>query len=460
MNELSVEGLEAEIGSNPLIAIDHALQALSRCKHAETSELVVLLSEAILTHLEKPVGDNPISSLFDQALSQRDRRFVAICLVRLLSVNDSHFQQDRGFRVKAFALFDDVLSKDVYGVLGITRGQQTYEKSMKLQDATPEAESRMGDVVDSLPSLDRLSEFQEQFMRAINTALVKALMLPFLPRPLLYKSRLGEVFDAVREYRRAAGSSVMGAFEWARETIEQYLTEAQAYRTLYCQHYLVVMAERLEQLLRQDFACSDVGQPAEIEVKPLDKRYPFHQEGQDLNLGFVVENRGPGYALEVELRAVSLFDNIAVPRPTSYLGRLEPGSLTVDFPARVTTSEKMALIEATVSWHNADGSRIQRSLELELEGQRTDINWGDLELEDPYSLEPVETHDQLVGRRETINQLVRQSYAKSVGSSYIFGQKRVGKTSIAKALRSCLEQYDDFLVHHGVNPSAVLRHQI
>jgi len=272
MNELSVEGLEAEIGSNPLIAIDRALQALSRCKHAETSELVVLLSEAILTHLEKPVGDDPISSLFDQALSQRDRRFVAICLVRLLSVNDSHFQQDRGFRVRVFALFDDVLSKDVYGVLGITRGQQTYEKSMKLQDATPEAESRMGDVVDSLLSLDRLSEFREQFMRAINTALVKTLMLPFLPRPLLYKSRLGEMFDAVREYRQAAGSSVMEAFERAREVIGQYLTEVQAHRTLYCQRYLVIMAERLGDLLRQDFACSDIGQPAELEVKPLNKR--------------------------------------------------------------------------------------------------------------------------------------------------------------------------------------------
>jgi hypothetical protein len=206
------------------------------------------------------------------------------------------------------------------------------------------------------------------------------------------------------------------------------------------------MAKRLEELLRQDFYGSDVGQPAELEVRPLNKKYPFHQVGQDITLGFMVENHGPGYAFEVELRASDWSDNIAVRRSALRLGRLEPGSLIVDFPAQVTASEEIALIQIEVTWHNADGSRIQHSLELELEGQRTDINWEDLELEDPYSLEPVETYDQLVGRKEIINQLMRQSRAKNIGSSYIFGQKRVGKTSIVKALQSRLSEYDDFIV--------------
>ncbi len=446
MNELSIESIEAEIASNPLIAIDRALQALSGCKHSERSELMALLSEAILTHLGEPVADDPISELFDQALSQRDRRFIAICLLRLLAVNESCFQRDHSSRIKAFALFDDVLSEDVYKELGITQRQQTYEKLMKLRDVASDAEEKMRDVVDSLMSLDRLGEFREQFMRAINVPIVKAVMLPFLPRPLLYQARLGEVFDTIMEYRQADRSVVMEAFERAREVIGQYLMETRECRTLYCQHYLVVMAERLEELLRQDFSCSDAGQPAELEVRPLDKKYPFHQVDQALSVGIEVENRGPGYAFGVELSASSLFDNVVVSRPTQRLGRLEPGSLVVNFPTRVTASEEIALIQIEVSWRNADGSPNHRSLELELEGQRTDVNWDDLELEDPYSLEPVETYDQLVGRKEIIEQLIRQSRAKSIGSSYIFGQKRVGKTSIAKALRSRLSEYDGFLV--------------
>ena len=59
--------------------------------------------------------------------------------------------------IKAFALFDEVLSEDVYKELGITQRQQTYKKSMKLRDAAPEAESRMSDAVDSSNTIIDLS---------------------------------------------------------------------------------------------------------------------------------------------------------------------------------------------------------------------------------------------------------------------------------------------------------------
>lgn len=443
MNGFSVEELEAEIRGDPLTAIDQALQALSKCGQAEMPELMVLLSEAIIAHLEKPTADDPVDSLFDHALSQRHRRFIAICLVRLLAVNDTYFDHEPDFRIKAHALFDDVLAEDIYETLGITQGQQTYEKSMRLRDAAPEAESGLGDVVASLVSLDRLGEFREQFMRVLNTLLVRAILVPFLPRPLLYKTRLADIFDAIRDYRQAAGLGVVDAFERALEIGEQYRKEAQTCNTLYCQHYLVVMAEKLIQLLRQDFAHNEVGQPAEVMVKSLEKKYPFHLVGEDLNLGFVVENHGPGYAFDVELRASHFSDDITINRPLVYLGRLETGSQNVDLLAQVSKPEKIALAEIIVSWHNADGSTMQRIELFELHGQRTDIDWDALEIEDPYSLEPVEMYDDLVGRREIINQLVRQSRAKSVGSSYVFGQKRVGKTSIAKALKSRLEQHKD-----------------
>ena len=446
MDEFAVEKLEAEIGSNPLLVVDRALQALTGCDQAKTLKLVGLLAEAILAHLEKPTVDGPVSSLFDQTLSQHDRRFIAICLLRLLGANDSIFEHDRDFRIKAFALFDDVLSKDIYGQFEVTCGQQTYEKMMRLRDVAPEAETVMREVVEYRLRLDRLGEFQEQFMQAVNKPLVKAVMLPFLPRSLLHKSRLGELFDAVREYHRASAANIMEAFERAHGVAQQYLTEAQGWGTYYCQHYLVEMAKNLEQALMQDFASTEVGRPAELYVRPVDKRYPFHQEGRHLNIGFEIENRGPGYALEVELQVSSLFEDIVVRRPVQYLGQLEPGPLIVDFPAQVVTPQQIAMLNVSLSWRNADGSLMQRSFEFELIGQRTDINWAEVELEDPYSLEPVETYDDLVGRGEIVSQLVRQSCAKSVGSSYVYGQKRVGKTSIAKALRSHLEQREDFLV--------------
>lgn len=446
MEELTIEKLEAEISNDPLFVVDHALLALARCEQAETPDLMDLLAEAILAHLGKPTIDGPVDSLFDQALSQQDRRFIAVCLLRLLSANDFFFGQDSSFRVKAFVLFDDVLSKDIYEQFEVARAQQTFQKQMRLRDVATEAESVMQEVVASRLSLDRLVEFQEQLMRAINNPLVKAVVWPFLPRPLLYRSRLAELFDAVRRYHQAPAASLMEVYGQAHSTIEQYLAEVQACGTFYCQHYLAEAAKKLEQALAQAFASSEVGRPAELEVKPAYKRYPFHQAGRDLNIGFEVENRGPGYAIEVELQIGSLFDDIVVRRATQYLGQLEPGSLIVDFPAQVVTPQEMAMLAVSLRWRNTDGSLQERAFEFELKGQRTDIDWAKVELEDPYSLEPVEMYDDLVGRRDIISQLVRQSCAKSVGSSYVYGQKRVGKTSIAKALRSHLEQQEGFLV--------------
>ena len=441
MSEFTLERLEAEGSEDGIDTVERAFQYLVRAKPAEAWDLLSDWCETILAYLGRPGGHNPVTSVFAGALSRRERRFVATCLLRLLAGNDWYFQQHPDFRVAAVKLFDDLLGKELYPVLKITTGQQTFEKVRALKDAAPEAESKVRDVIDSLSSLDRLEDFRQRLMRMVKEPLVSAVVLPFLPRSLLHESRLREVFDAIRSYRQASGSSVRKAFERALGVVEQYLKEAQACKTIYCQYYLVEMGEKLQGLLKEDFLNSDVGQPAEVTVKPLDKKYAFHVEDRELKLGFQIQNLGPGYAFDVQLEATDSSENIALYRSISYLGQLEPGSVLIaDLPARVTRSEEVALVEVTVKWINADSSDGRYTCLFELHGQRSDIDWEALEREDPYSLEPVESHLDLVGRSEVLNQLVRQSRAKSVGSCYIFGQKRVGKTSIAKALKSRLEE--------------------
>jgi len=54
-------------------------------------------------------------------------------------------------------------------------------------------------------------------------------------------------------------------------------------------------------------------------------------------------------------------------------------------------------------------------------------------------MEPVETAAELAGRKEILDFLLAQASSKSLGSSYISGQKRVGKTSIVKTLKTRLQ---------------------
>lgn len=446
MKEISLDLVEEHIDKDPLLAVDLIFQALSAKKQSNSKKLMDLLAEAILMRFEKPIYDDYVNALFDQSLSHRERRFIGVCLLRILSFDDKYLEYNPKIRAKALSLMDDVFKDDIYKELKITPKDQTYEKIRKLKDVVLDAEKRMRDIIESLRSLERLSDFREQYMRTLGNPINKAIMRPFLPNSLLHKTRVNELFDVVRDYYQASASNIIETYENAKRVINQYLEEAKECKTIYCQQFLVNFADKLLNLLEEDFNFKDIAQPAELEVRPVNKKYPFHQLNKEVNVKFEIINKGPGYAFNVEIYASTLFDNIVFKKNSQHLGHLKPGFVTVDFPVLINTAEEISFVDVKILWSNADGTQNKISEEFELEGQRTDINWEELSYQDPYSLEPVETFKELVGRKEIIEDLIRIARAKSIGSSYIYGQKRVGKTSIAKALKSRLAEFGNFLV--------------
>src|SRR5439155_6367837 len=105
-------------------------------------------------------------------------------------------------------------------------------------------------------------------------------------------------------------------------------------------------------------------------------------------------------------------------------------------------------IEVDVSWRNFDLSLAKHRESFQFDAQRSDVDWAGLTQRDPYSLEPVTTEAELVGRADILAELVARAQAPSIGSSYLFGQKRVGKTSIVRTVKSHLSKLRlaDYLV--------------
>ena len=429
----------------PLIKVDQNIQLLATCKKADTAKHMEELAQSICEYLEIEEEESHINSLFKQNLSQNDKRFIATCLLRVLSGNDFHFQQDRDFRVRSTNLFDTTFVDDLSKDLGISVKQQGHDKQSRLMDAAPKAEAEISDALNSLTSLEHLEDFREQYMKTMNSPLVKDLILPFLPRNLVHRSRLGELFESIRKYRQASAVNVREDYQDACRIINVFIEDARLLETKYTNLFVISMAERLEALLSRDFLSSDLGQPAQLEIKTLEKRYPLHQKDQTLKVGLSLANIGPGYAYKVEIMC---WDNeeLIFPRSELQLGGMELGSVIIEFNARVRIPATSTTVEVGLLWENADNTKQEKLYTFILQGQRADIDWALLETEDPYSLEPVESMEQLVGRKDIINNMVRQATSRSSGSSYVFGQKRVGKTSIAKAIRSRLTKQNNFLV--------------
>lgn len=440
-----LEKASLEIENRPLVAIDQVLKAFSDAEKEKISAfrpdlaLKVFVKAIRFKILGKEADlskDHSLDTLFSQDFARQDKRFIAICLLRLLCVNNKYFGKKSELYTKTFALFDDVLSEDLYRRLKIETKDQTYKKESKLMDAVPMIESSIRDTMSSLNSLQVLPRFRRSFMKEINDILSKAIIWPFVPKRLL-GIRLDEIFQSVEEYRSSTGLDVLRFFRETQETLDAYAKEATSHKTGYSVDFLGGLAEKLKTLSSKNFSRNPASKSAALKVRKSEKKYPFSAVGTNVDLRFIVENSGPGYAFDTYI-SFQATDNIQVQQPVYYLKRLEPMSLEIEITAKVMVAEKIALVDIEVSWTNFDRSSNKKTFNLELQGQRSGIMWEDLRKEEPYSLEPVVTGAQLVDRREIVDQLLAQAQAQNVGSSFIYGQKRVGKTSVVRTLQTHL----------------------
>ena len=373
---------------------------------------------------------NPMEALFDGSLGRSKKRLIAVCLLRLLDI-DHNLLTDREFRVKVFRLFDEAFSDDIYKYLHIDKKHQTYEKASKISGLVSEVERQLDDAISSFGNLQLLGNFREEFMRCLNNNLSRAILFPFLPRNLL-GTRMAEIFKKVEEYLSEKDAKALwGSYTRAKEVLQVYHSEADDYGTKYSSKYLGGVAKKLMELLDAHFKATPLSSPAELSVGKLEKKYPFYAAGTDIHLDFVVKNDGPGYAFDVEIEAEA---TISSHKSRQYLGQIEPrSSVEVRLPYKVEKPGRSASAVVKVSWINFDGTPRDVESTFELKSQRSDIDWQKLSKEQPYTLEPATTDDEFVGRREILVRLESLVTSRSgVGSAFVYGQKRVGKTSIVK----------------------------
>jgi len=424
---------------NNIFLIDEALNKFESAKKSDKSKFLIQYFDAIAYNIKGSSAKQSVDIIFDKNLRIEERKFIAICLLRLFTIDNFSF--DKMLRIKVYLLFDSVLSKDIYPRYDINSGLQNFEKEQLLRDITLETEIKLSDLIESLLSLKGFNEFRKEFMKTICNQATNIILSPFLPKTLITKSRLNLLFGKIDDYIKNRSKKKLKTLEKgiiAQNDLKQFIQEAHDFNTVYANQYLVSFARNLNKLIEKDIQQYDEGKPTNLSVYKSEKKYPLHEIGRKLFIEIQIENEGPGYAFNVELNAKSLIENIRIEQSLHNIGRLEPSIQSFRIPAKVIESEKIAFIEIEIAWKNFDNSISVKQFEFEIDSQRSDIDWSLIELEQPYNLEPIESVEDLVGREKIINQLVRQSCAKSIGSSYIFGQKRVGKTSIVRALKSRL----------------------
>ena len=329
----------------------------------------------------------------------------------------------------------------VYGKYQLAGKVPADEMCRKLTDIIPDANTELRQALRAYHGVDTISTLQHNLLAALNKDLIRVSIRPFLGFGDDPQVELGQCLKAAIGYTStsnamqasAALADAQRAFGAALELFSRDPTE-----------FGKPIADMLRQLrrdLNEDFKNSPYSKPANLELQETPRRYPLHVPKRDLWIPVEIRNRGEGIAIHVEVR---MRDSIGLERVDTplRLSNIDPGSVVlVDLQAKTNSDGDVGgLCEIQLTWVNADGTEANVTSEVTLRPQDPSIDWVKVRRTNPYNLEAVTKEDELMGRGETLDRIVRTLNTPSVGSLYIHGEKRVGKTSLAYVAVDLMEQ--------------------
>ena len=352
----------------------------------------------------------------------------------MLAVPTLHWLHHEPWRAPVLTFIETCFTNAVYQDSTFKKAQ-SHKKVQRLSQLVRDQESDFTKVL-KFDSLKKIRSQRQQLMKVLHGRLGNQLFMPCLPDDI--DNTLDRFYESLTSYLNSDDTEILDA--WTAATHHtQFLISSCSDPDISYRNVLARFGERVAQLLEAHFSKNPRAQPTTLGFLPPLKKYPLCDGDREFDVDFVVENIGEGYARDVSL--LIDVEGVTVSDDKIELGILEPSSkcqvrvqARVDRPVATTTT-----LHVLATWQDIGGKARERDGCLTLHAQRGNLDWAALKTRKPYSLEPVSHENDLIGRRESLDELVNTVNAREAGSAVIKGQKRVGKSSLAKALKSNLE---------------------
>ena len=421
-----------------MVAIDQVLDAIDR--PSPSSNQVDYLSRLTLIYLDREnlwLRDRS-SALVSPDLNPNEQRFVGAVLLRLLDIAPDSARGTTDFGRTMLAALEAAFAPSLFKSLGIGERAQTYEKLQKLRGVDASQRQRVRSVLKTMSAVN-LAGSRTRLMQALSTE--PQTITLFSDASLCSVDSLGTLFEHVTAYFEARPENAMRRYEDCLAVLSDYEREAERIGTKHAEDGPLLVAKTLISVVKSHFEDSPLSSGADLRVDRVEKKYPLGQVGGHIYLAFNITNTGAGHATGVRAILEEINADLEhIGEGELYLGTIDSGStVTAEFPVKVLGSETLALASVSIVWNNVDRTEREEVSSFDIPGQRMDIPWAALESEDAYSLEPVEDPDELAGREAQMKELLRLT-GKSTGSRFLTGQKRVGKTSLAKTFCAVLDR--------------------
>lgn len=437
-----------------IFEIEEMLNELANSEKEDFEDIVNKFLRSICLSLNFSLSSNFITSLFNERNSLKQNKFIAACILRALCRRQEILwgTQQISFRNKAFQLFDETLT-DIYKKLGISINQTNDEKASKLQDLEGELIEKFSMLSKSLNTLEDCRQIKSKFMQLLFAVPANFFILSqFLDLNLIDKQRINSIFQLLEEYIEALSLDLaIELHKQIKEKYQAFIREIAKEPSKLAEICLGEIFKKIFNIIEKDFQSKDEIVPTQVKAKVIEKKYPFHLEKKEILIKVFINNEGMGKAFNVEIYIEEYNKELLeIINPIIKIGHLAPGEQGIfafeSITIRALETETSEIILGEVSWSNYSGERNRQDFIGELFSQSPHINWQDLNRKKPYVLEAVAREKELVGRSELFKQLYAKFISEQIESSIIFGQKRVGKTSIAKTIQNKLKVQENYTV--------------
>lgn len=365
------------------------------------------------------------------------RRIVSIVILRCLSIenllpeNNSNNQIDRSI----VNLFEESIP-DICDYFKISEKKQNYEKISIFRTVHHNILGKIA-VLKSVPSrLDGVKSIQSELFRSINSTIVKSYLNPYDYDTI--RLNIISIINGILQIDQIQDDYYGITLKDQNDFIETQILFCKENLTFFNEKYYLPFLGNIKNLIdiiidnsKARFYCNIIPQSGNL----IEKNYPLYESGRVIKVPAVFINEGPGTALNVEANIVVDNENVVIGSDNISIGNIPKGRFTILLEFLIVEKTRNISLLIDLNWNRASSTkRLSLSVDAQIDSQSQNVDWSLLKQLEPYSTEVAEGNE-FIGRKEKVTSISNRFLKTRMQSTYITGQKRVGKTSLALAIR-------------------------
>jgi hypothetical protein len=384
--------------------------------------------------------------MISKGASPEDRRKLALVLLRLLGMNSDVSLLPENTSVnhihrKLATLFDDSIP-DIYNRFKIDKNSQTHEKIQILATIHFEMCHKLDSLINAKGTIESIVASREVILKCMSDRGLFSYFQIYGYKEISEKTKailslLSEIIDSSAEN---LSTNLAALNETLLDQLQISTGNSNFIHRNYYNPFLLSVQDaalKKEKESIEKFRCQIVSKINSCFT--FEKKLPLHIADNIIRLTLSLHNTGPGSAANVRVVVITNNTSVEIINDSFSLGTVKPGDFVVPISLRTNNQTNSLTIELFVEWkYMGQNDDLSSQFSITIAAQPTDTDWEKLARLQPYSLETA-TGAEFIGRRDVVRKIVARLSTNNIQSSYITGQKRVGKSSLALAIRPELE---------------------